>query len=74
VPLAYLPIARQEPPSALRQLANLGQIPLLGVECDPEGWKSLRPAIISGRAFGKKEVRAECMASNGPLVQLDIIQ
>ncbi|EIN05480.1 hypothetical protein PUNSTDRAFT_145902 [Punctularia strigosozonata HHB-11173 SS5] len=63
VPILYLPITHQEAPSPLRELANLGHMPLLGVEGDPEGWRSLPPATVRGRAFGRRDIGVECMLS-----------
>ncbi|KAJ7275676.1 hypothetical protein C8J57DRAFT_1061952, partial [Mycena rebaudengoi] len=48
------------PPSMLRQLAYQENSPLLGLDADPEGWKSLLSFSISGLLYSVLEVDVKC--------------
>lgn len=58
--IAYTPLVTPGPPSELRQLAYSMGSPLLGVEADPAGWKSLEPYTVEGTIFKKRFTEVVC--------------
>lgn len=58
--LVYLPVVQAGPPSPLRQAAYAEGSTLIGPEGDPEGWKVLSPAKVTGTLFDSRQVELQC--------------
>jgi hypothetical protein len=58
-----MPSIQPSPPSPLRRLAYEENIPLLGPDTDPDGWKCLNPFIVRGTVFNTRLVAVKCIVS-----------
>ncbi|KZT29753.1 hypothetical protein NEOLEDRAFT_1106344 [Neolentinus lepideus HHB14362 ss-1] len=58
--IGFIPYRRPPPPSVLRQLSYLRDLPLVTPEEDNDGWTSLHSLQIPGTIFKIRPVRAKC--------------
>jgi hypothetical protein len=64
---AYIPHAKPEPASVLRQLAYREHSPLPGPPSDPEGWTTLAPVHSRGLLLPNHPVDVQCTVGTGCL-------
>lgn len=62
-PILFTPLLRPTVPSIARRLAYQENIPLVGADGDPQGWKTLPPVTIRGKIFKTISVEAKCTLS-----------
>ncbi|KAJ7158492.1 hypothetical protein C8R46DRAFT_1002107 [Mycena filopes] len=59
----YVPAIRPTPPSRTRQLAYRQNGPIPGPDADPEGWHTIRTAVVRGNVFNARRVKIQCVLS-----------
>ncbi|KAG7451337.1 uncharacterized protein BT62DRAFT_927015 [Guyanagaster necrorhizus] len=59
----YVPSSRPDAPSVLRQASYSENLPLMGPDVDPEGWRTHDPVVIRGIMFKTRPVQIECTIS-----------
>ncbi|KAK0193943.1 hypothetical protein F5146DRAFT_1033401 [Armillaria mellea] len=59
----YVPSSRPDTPSVLRQASYAQNLPLVGPDADPEGWRTYDPVAIRGVMFKSRPVQVACTIS-----------
>lgn len=58
--IGYVPLTKPKPPSQLRRLAYQENVPVLGPDVDPQGWKAFQDVEIKGKLFKAVDVNVTC--------------
>ncbi|KAK0223391.1 hypothetical protein IW262DRAFT_1269466 [Armillaria fumosa] len=59
----YVPSSRPDTPSVLRQASYAQNLPLVGPDADPEGWRTHDPVVVRGVMFKTRPVQVACTIS-----------
>lgn len=63
----YVPSSRPDTPSVLRQASYAQNLPLMGPDADPEGWRTYDPVVVRGVMFKTRPVQVACAVSTSVL-------